>query len=93
MKPLSFPECNLILKAPDGMQDCISLPVMRNEEGGVFVSLWEPEPMERVDMFRGDGCFWVYVYGDSHPPIALVPAFPPPTRHIKEYEELHGDNG
>lgn len=79
MKPVQFPEANVQLHAPSGMEDEVSvLPVCRTEaasEGSdkkhvYHISCWNLSLWERLTiLFRGR--LWLWVMSYAHPPVSI----------------------
>lgn len=69
MTPAAFPQSNRTLTAPNGMNDCGSLPVY--SDGQHCVSRWRPSLRERLALLFGrDVWLWVRS-GRTQPPVAL----------------------
>lgn len=65
--PTTFPGANIILTAPDGMEEQVAdLPVFRN--GQFSVSAWELSDEELEEIIRTRRVH-VAILGQSHPPI------------------------
>jgi hypothetical protein len=70
MTPVDFPEANMTLCAPKGMEDsCGNLPVYRRTDG-IFVSAWMPSQEEKEAIAKG-ASIMLYVIGNGHPPVTL----------------------
>lgn len=69
MTPTKFPESNMVLTAPKGMDNCGALPV--HTDGEMCVSLWTASWRERLGLLL-HGRLWVFVWsGRTQPPIGL----------------------
>lgn len=77
MRPSDFPESNITYVRPDDMEDCDSLPACRvpSPTGGVIVSCWEPDAMER-DRIACGGPVWLWVHSAVQPPVSLSATSP-----------------
>ncbi len=78
MKPIDFPESNVLYVAPDGMDDCDGLPACRVPSpltSAVIVSCWEPSDEERARIAAG-GPVWLWVHGGVQPPVSLTTTNP-----------------
>ena len=79
MIPSSFPESNCRLDPPVGMtaEECETLSVWRGECRGrpVVVSCWKLT-QEELDHLAAGGRLWLYVWGDTMPPVALTAEHP-----------------
>lgn len=73
MEGVDFDGSNFKFTAPDDMPDCNTLPVYRgpNHEGRpVIISCWKLSP-EDLELIVKTGCIWLWIWGDSMPPVAL----------------------
>lgn len=80
MKPVKFPEMNLVLKAPEGMEEVVfDLPVHRSDDPALVVSCWELEEGDLAEIVR-TGRVWLSVLGTTQPPLCVMarPPFDPP---------------
>lgn len=87
MKPINFPEANLVLGAPkksdgsivEGYEDCQDLPLFKGVCNGkpVLISCWELNEAEKAEI-ANTGQLWVYVYAYNQPPIGLATGYPFP---------------
>jgi hypothetical protein len=71
----AFDEENGVLHPPPGMSvdDCTVLSVCRTrtQDGTpIVISCWKPTPEEWAEMKR-TGRVWLYVWGQTMPPVAL----------------------
>jgi hypothetical protein len=75
MKPSKFPQANVILTAPAGMeQECGSLHAFR--DGTHHISLWLPTWRERLQVLL-KGQVWLWVWSShTQPPVAVDVADP-----------------
>lgn len=67
------PSNNMILGAPKGTEDWVSkLPatMMVQDDGTVIASFWKPTPEELAQLNAGQHVV-LYVYGTSHPVVAI----------------------
>jgi hypothetical protein len=74
MKPSkSFPEANLTMHAPPGMDNCADLPVFSHALGQyrMLVSSWQPSEEERKIIAAG-GRIFLTIHGCSMPPVSLA---------------------
>jgi len=72
MKPINFPEVNVVLQKPKNMNDseCGALPIFRTP-AGCCISCWKPTWKEIFNIFRSRK-IWIWVWsGTSQPPIAI----------------------
>lgn len=76
MRYTQHPSNNQVLGAPAGWDQkelpCGALPVTRTEVEGhrAMVSFWRPEPEELVALNAG-GTVALFIYGDTHPVVAM----------------------
>jgi hypothetical protein len=79
MVPCSFDQSNCVLGRPEGMEDeeCAPLCVMRykTQAGPVVLSCWKLTIDEVAELNR-TGRIWLYVYGETMPPVALEASNP-----------------
>lgn len=68
MKPADFPLANVTLQPPEGMSDCVPLPVCATD--GTITSIWEPTDEERAAIAAG-GRIALTVWGNAHPPVGI----------------------
>ncbi len=75
MKPIKHPNCNDILRKPDGMteEECGDLHIRR--DSGFVWSFWKPDAEELLALNRG-GSVALSVMGDTHPPLSVLVARP-----------------
>ena len=66
--PVGFEGANLILRAPEGDENCRDLEARRDQHG--VTSCWRltDEELKRVNE---TGVVWFWVQGETHPPIAV----------------------
>ncbi|MEO8082551.1 MAG: hypothetical protein ABI780_01880 [Ardenticatenales bacterium] len=70
LTPAPFPEANVVLKAPPGMDDCGDLHVFR--DGTTCTSAWTAPLRTRLAFLIG-GRLWLHVWsGATQPPVALT---------------------
>ena len=71
MVPRNFKQSNMLLRAPDGMDEVKDLRVYyQNGNSQTYISCWTPTAWERVKMLVG--CrVWLHIVGKGHPPVAL----------------------
>lgn len=71
MKPTKTPDCNDVLKRPEGVSEdeCCDLPIMRCTDG--VASFWKPDPDELRRLVSGKPVALV-VFSHTHPPLALA---------------------
>jgi hypothetical protein len=68
--PVTFPEANLLLVAPEGQESEVrDLPVRR--ASGTIVSCWALTPEERTEIAR-TGLVWLSIWSGGSAPPALV---------------------
>lgn len=81
MKPIEFPEQNILLKKPEGWDDkqCSSMPTFVQEvpelKTKLWISCWYLTPEERKQILES-GKIWVHVTSEVHPPILLDLNYP-----------------
>lgn len=69
MKPVAFAQSNGVLRAPEGMADCVDLPV--HKANGWISSVWELEPGEITELIVSRRLV-LHVQGrETHPPVGL----------------------
>jgi hypothetical protein len=75
MKPIKHPNCNDILRKPDGMteEECGDLHIRR--DSGFVWSFWKPDAEELLALNRG-GSVALSVMGETHPPLSVLVARP-----------------
>lgn len=67
MKPVPFPEQNIVFYPPEGMEDkCGRLPAFRGE--GQVISCWRLRFWERLQLLF-TGRLWFSVIGNEQPPV------------------------
>ncbi len=66
MNPIKFKEQNFTFKAPDNMDNCVDLPVFRDDQQSI--SKWKMTP-EEIEHVVKHGFIWIRVFGAGHPPI------------------------
>lgn len=74
MGPVPFPEQNKIFRAPEGMPNCVDLPVWQGEaqDGSpVILSCWQPTREDIVRIAAG-APIWLGVYSRSLPPVCVT---------------------
>jgi len=72
MKPIMFPEVNMVLGPPLGMtlEECGPLPI--HTDGVECISVWRLDPLELAMLNRNGGLIrLVVVSGPTQPPVAL----------------------
>lgn len=72
MKGVSFPQANVNMMPPEGMDNCSSLPVWRgNLTDGqpVVISCWELSFDELATLIKTRK-LWLYIHGHGMPPVA-----------------------
>jgi hypothetical protein len=67
-KGINFEGANVIMRAPEGMDNCEDLIAFRN--GQQVVSCWKLTE-EEVGEIRETGCVWVSIWGNTMPPISV----------------------
>ena len=73
---IDFPESNLTLGPPQGMEDQVGdLRVHHDTKRRQFISCWQPTDVERELIAQG-GNVYLGVLGTGHPPV-YVTAVPP----------------
>ena len=71
MIPRNFKESNMLLRAPDGMDEVKDLRVFYQEgDPQVYISCWKPTFLEKICLLFG-GRVWLHIVGKGHPPVAL----------------------
>ena len=81
MKPIEFPESNIILNKPDSMTDeeCMPLPVCVCRDADdlpLIISCWEPTH-EEWDALRKQGHIYIAIVSEEyHPPLIVFPGNP-----------------
>ena len=75
MKPIEFPEQNVVYTRPEGMTDeeCGSLPTFQG--GGSIISCWQLDEWERQQVLES-GVIWLHVITDRQPPVLLSVDYP-----------------
>jgi hypothetical protein len=74
--PRPFPQANLVLFPPEGMDNCDALATYQDERGFIL-SHWQMSADELAEVNRNGGRVWVYVWsGETSPPIAVVVSEP-----------------
>lgn len=69
-EPVDFPQSNLTLTAPPGVENVVPLPVNRAE--GRIVSCWQLSAADLDEVAR-TGRIWLSVWGDrTHPPVLVT---------------------
>lgn len=74
MTPGAIRNANLVMRAPDGMDNCQDLHVRVDEyEGGerCLVSAWYPTAEELQRLNSGEPV-WLHIFGNGMPPVALT---------------------
>lgn len=74
MKPITFPEHNTILKAPQEMPNCSDLEVWQGRNDGgddVTISCWKPTEQE-IEYLKNGGEVYLIVNGFIFFPTALI---------------------
>lgn len=73
MNPQTFPQTNLVMKAPKGMPECCDVHACRTTCNGapVVVTAWRPTPEELVKINLGEPVF-LLCWGQSMPPVAVT---------------------
>jgi hypothetical protein len=86
MKPKKFPEANMLLKAPPGLEDEVSdLTVFKNEN--VIISCWELNEEEKKQV-QETGTVWLGVMSQTTmPPVYIMVQSP-----FEELRERIQDN-
>ena len=74
MQPVDFQERNRILLAPEGMENCIPLPVYSN--GEFSLSVWQFTASEIAEINRTGRMYLAVYFGDTQPPVWLTPFKP-----------------
>jgi hypothetical protein len=82
MEPIDFRERNRVLQAPEGMENCIPLPVYNN--GEFSLSVWKFSVAEIAEFNRTGRLFLAVYFGDTQPPVWLTPFKP----HLEEVPGL-----
>ncbi len=80
MELANFPESNCVLNPPPGvsLDDCTPACVFRgNDDGGkaVVISCWKLTQAEAAELAR-TGRIWLWVWGDTMPPVSVVATNP-----------------
>lgn len=75
MKAVNFPQANLILNPPSGQEKNIN-PLYTHHFNGGFVSCWEITEEELEKIKAGERRVWLWVLGQSHPPVLVTSADP-----------------
>lgn len=82
MDPIPFKQANVTLRAPNSMPDCMELPTYSSqaagrapEDGAFYLSKWKLTTAE-LAVLNETGELWLFVWGASHPPVALSTANP-----------------
>ena len=81
MKPIQFPESNIVLNKPAEMTDdeCMPLPVCVCRDADdipLMISCWEPTD-EEWDALRKQRCIYIAVVSETkHPPLIVFPGNP-----------------
>lgn len=84
-KPIKFPESNVELQAPAGVENCEPLNVFTN--GQVCLSCWKVPFLSRLK-FIFTGKIWLGVCGHTQPPVYILVNENP---FVKAHE-VDGDN-
>ena len=102
MKPIQFPESNIVLNKPDEMTDeeCMPLPVCvcrDSEDLPLIISCWEPTP-EEWNALRKQGRIYIAIVSEEyHPPLIVFPGNPfdadsePTPVDINAYQPINPD--
>jgi hypothetical protein len=71
MKPVQFPEANIVMRKPDSMteEECCDIHASRQEWG--FITCWKPSEAERVKIALGEP-IWISLCGDHMQPHAVT---------------------
>ena len=80
MIPSSFPESNNYLNPPDGVDvnTCQVLSVWQGPSADgvpLVISCWKPTK-EELEQLNRTGRIWLYVWGATMPPVALLTKHP-----------------
>jgi hypothetical protein len=77
MIPTAFDEENGVLDAPQGMSNCEPLSVWRGEQDDtpMVISCWKLT-VEELEEINKTGKVWLWVRGQSMPPVALQTTHP-----------------
>jgi len=69
MKGVHFKQANIVLKAPQGMEDdCYDLHACRYEDG--YISKWQVSWKDRLQILLTGTC-WLWVMSFTHPPVVI----------------------
>lgn len=74
MNPINFPFANKVLHAPEGMENCIPLPV--HNDGHVTTSCWEFSEDEIAMITEHRRMYLAVFAGESQPPVQLMAELP-----------------
>lgn len=69
MTPQRFAESNIVMKAPDGMDNCADIHAHRSDNQ--VVTAWRPTPTELVKINLGEPV-WLIVWGAGMPPVCVT---------------------
>lgn len=62
---------NMLLGAPKGMKNCISVPAtMTTEPEVIIATFWRPTK-EELKTLNAGGSVVLHVWGTAHPPVAI----------------------
>ena len=74
MNPARFPQSNLVMKAPPGMDNCSDIHAFQGKDASGAewcVTAWRPTPEELVKLNLGEPVF-LYVSGRGMPPVGVT---------------------
>jgi len=74
MTPVRFAQCNFVMTAPHGMDNCYDLQVCKTfypDGTPAIISAWRPTPEELVKLNLGEPLF-LSLMGETMPPAALT---------------------
>jgi len=70
IEPIPFPEANVSLNPPPGMENCTTLDIHRTKDG-IMISKWRLTTDE-IQRIQETGHIWLFVFGKGHPPVAML---------------------
>lgn len=64
---------NMLLKAPEGMPNCVDIPatMLAETPPPVIATFWRPTP-EELALLTSNGLIGLWVFGTAHPPVAIT---------------------
>lgn len=74
-KGVRFPEANLLLRPPEGVDESQVYPLPVHDMGSGFISKWELSP-EDLQEINATGHVWLWILGTAHPPVLVSTSNP-----------------